>query len=104
MDPQNQQVPMGAEKSKSIGPVIGLIVILTLILLGGIYFYTSRDANNETPIPVEPDGGIGNTPEEQSVNAADIEAQSSSDETTAIEADLQATDMTSLDSDMSELQ
>lgn len=101
MDPLNQQVPMGdTTKSKSVGPVIGLIIILALILLGGIYFYSTRSDN--TPIPVEQDGGIGATPE--TTDTAAIESQSTSDDTSSIEADLETTNMDSLDSDFKELQ
>lgn len=33
--------------SRSIGPVIGLIVIIAVILLGGIYFWSTRSGDQE---------------------------------------------------------
>jgi hypothetical protein len=71
------------------GPVIGLIIILILIIIGSFYFFDSGRSSNESTGP----------------SAADIETdltqpegRSESDETEALEKDLQEeTDLKSLD-------
>lgn len=102
MDPQNQQMPvMPDTQKKPIGPIIGLIVILALILLGGIYFYsTSTYPALDENINTESTGDL----EEEPVDNAAIESQSSSDDVTSIEADLEATNLDSLDGDFNEIQ
>jgi len=64
----------------SIGPVIGTIIILAVILLGGLYFWGNRGNNMYE--------------DENSSTDAELQAiqnQSSSDESAAIEADLNNT-------------
>jgi uncharacterized protein HemX len=81
-----EQINRGNEGSA--GPVIGIIIILAVIVLGGLYFWgqrTNETAQEEDNLAAELDE-IGN--------------QSSSDEVTAIEADLQSTDIESLDAEL----
>lgn len=68
----------------SIGPVIGTIIILAVIVLGGLYFWSQR-AENQAAV-------------ERTIQ--DIEKQSDSDATSAIEADLEATEIDSLDASL----
>ena len=62
------------------GPIIGAIVILAIIILGGLYFWSQR-AGNDAVID-------------------EINTQSGSDEASAIEADLNATDIENLDAEL----
>ncbi|MDO8471212.1 MAG: hypothetical protein Q7S49_01230 [bacterium] len=62
------------------GPIIGAIVILAIIILGGLYFWNQR-AGKGTPID-------------------ETSTESSLDETAAIEADLDAIDIESLDAEL----
>lgn len=81
-------------EKKAVGPVIGLIIILVVIVLGSIYFWTSRT----TYAPLNSD-----TTSEQgdSVSTEVILEQNSSDEPDTIEADLNEfdeSDINNLDS------
>jgi len=86
-------------KNKPVGPVIGLIVIIILILLGGLYFWGARDTlNNGVPMNDDTSG-------EQSTPATEeaIRNQSTSDNPTEIEADLETfneADIDAIDSDL----
>lgn len=71
----------------SSGPIIGVIVILALVILGGLYFWGER--RDSTPAPAPTTQGVG-----------DIRAQSGSDGVSAIEADLEATAIESVDSEL----
>jgi len=101
MDPeQNQEqntaneTPMqeNAPKEKSAGGVISTIIIVVIILIGAVYLFTSRE-----PAPTM-------TPEEIVASPdAQMEAlleQSTSDDITAIEEDLDTTDLEGLDAEL----
>lgn len=75
---------MGGEKSGS-GLTIAAIVILIIVVLAGLYFWIERS------------GSETNGPTDESMEA--IETQSASDDTTSIEADLEATDVENLDAE-----
>lgn len=82
---------MPTEK-KTVGPVIGLIIILIIILLGGIYFWMSRDK-------AVPMNNLNSTNQEEQVSASnEITTQGSSDDTSSIQADLEAFGESDIDS------
>lgn len=100
--PQNTipQSPIKEPEEKSIGPAIGIIVIIALIVLGGLYFWgerlESKKVQNETL-----------RTEETITPGADLEqmqTQSTSDESSAIEADLEATDIDNLGTEMNSIE
>lgn len=85
--PQHDLPP---EPKRHYGPVIGIIIIVALLLLGGLYLWGMQILNQEEEAP------------QAQLNQSDpmleqYEAQSSSDELDAIEADLQATSFDELD-------
>lgn len=67
------------ENAGSSGPVIGVIVILVVIILAGLYFWGERGADNIQPV------------EDNIVES--ITTQSESDDAAAIENDLNNTDL-----------
>ncbi len=75
------------EKNESIGPVIGLIIIIILIALGSVYFLGQRSLDGDTDTQTQ-----------------EIQEQSSSYEISAIEEDLEDTDMESLDQELAEIE
>ena len=87
MDPNNPNMNsapvMPQESGSSAGPIIGAIIILAVIVFGALYFLGQREdsqaLNNE-------------------LNS--ISEQSSSDEAAAIEADLNSTEIDSLDAEL----
>jgi hypothetical protein len=84
---KDQNMNQGAESS--VGPMIGIIIILAVIVLGGLYFWGQR-ANKS-----------GNALDENTAAELDqIQSQSSSDEVSSIQADLDATDIDSLDAEL----
>lgn len=85
MEGQENQT-INVEPASSAGPIIATIIILAVIVLGALYFWSQRDA-------VENGLNIDATIET-------IDTQSESDETTSIEADLEATDVDSLDAEL----
>lgn len=87
----SQMPPMQSqpEKKSSVGPLIAVIVILALIVIGGLYFFQMRSSQNTfvPEMPVEQPDAITES----------LNEQSDSDDLNSIEADLNATDLDSLD-------
>lgn len=95
-----------AEKHGMLGPVVGVLVIVLVLILGGLYLWGTT-LQNETPTPYipsveRPSAEANNEPE--STNAeADVEtmsAVSTSDEIEAIEADIESTELDELDAEL----
>lgn len=88
MDEQNN-VNMGDAQSKgSTGPVIGIIVILVIIILGGLYFWNQHS------------GDIDIDENMTSEVIDSINTQSEEDSTSSIETDLNNTDIENLDAEI----
>lgn len=105
---QNTLSPEG--EKKSMGALIGSIIIILILVLGGLYLYSIRIAprieqgQTNQQVIVETD----QTAAEAIINAPDetltqLAAQNTSDEPEAIDADLNATDLSDLDKDLQAL-
>jgi len=88
MDEQNN-VNMGdAQSGGSAGPVIGIIVILVIIILGGLYFWNQRSSD------IDIDENL------TSEVIDSINTQSEEDTTSSIETDLNNTEIENLDAEI----
>jgi len=85
------------ENKSSIGSIIGTIIIIALIILGGLYFWGKRieESKNIQSLTEEPV-----TEEEIQAERDAIVETNSSDELSSIEADLNATEINNLDSEL----
>jgi len=81
MEPNNTTETTNAvvHKEGSVGPVIGTIIILAVILLGGLYFWGNRNNQN-----VNPDAATD-------AEVQEIETQGDSDDLNSIQSDLNNT-------------
>ena len=84
MNPMEQNQPHGTTKEGRTGPTIGIIIVVIVLILVGLYFWGERLRNGEAV------DSVTNTLQEQSV----------SDELDDIETDLDATMIEELDSDL----
>jgi len=84
----SQQTPA----SSSLGPVIGAIIVILVLGLGALYFWGAR-LNEQTPddLPFIPGDGT---------SESWMPPSSASDEAAAIEAELQATNMSEFEQRM----
>lgn len=80
----NQGYAATSAKSSS-GPIVGTIVIITLIVIGGLYFWMQEPKDKMADLPFIP--GDSTTDETW------MPETSTSDEAAAIEAELSATNM-----------
>jgi hypothetical protein len=82
----NQMPPIQAvEEKKSKGPLVAVIIILALIIIGGLYFLKQRAS---MPVYV---------PQTTDSITESLNTQSSSDELSSIETDLNSTDIENID-------
>jgi hypothetical protein len=95
--------PVSPEPQKHpVGPIAGAIIVIILLIAGGLYFWGAQmnESNDMNAIPFIP----GND-ETQLEAGADVNAglppQSSSDDVSAIEADMAAMDMGAIDAENS---
>lgn len=83
---------------ESVGPVLGIVIIIAILVVGGIFAFTNRlSINNSTQSAEE----IEVSPDETTIN---LSTQSTSTDLTTIEADAQATDLNNLDIELEAMQ
>ena len=76
------------------GPMIGIVIIIVLLILGGLYYWGEKGMRSD-------DAGLSADEvlnQEDSVTAS-LEVQSDSTSLSSIEADLNATDLEGIDSE-----
>jgi len=112
--PNTSPVPpmgnMGGEE-KSTGALIGSIIIIIVLILGGLYLWNAKmqeqemdmimEGMSEEEMMMDDDEIIGAG--EEDAAAAALSEQGTSDETSAIEADLNATNYNEMDADLNDL-
>lgn len=81
---------MEPTREGSLGPVIGVIVILAIIIIGGLYFWSTRPKASNTA------ADAAATSSDADIQS--IQSQGTSDDAAAIQADLNATNVDSVDS------
>lgn len=84
---------METQNKSSIGGIIGIIIIIAVIILGGLYFWGKRIEEAK----IKEDLVSGNIEDDSLVNeAAVIRSVNSSDDLNSIEADLNNTNLNGL--------
>lgn len=80
------------------GPLVGVIIIVAILVLGGLYFW-GRElvGNGEEPSAAD----IANQEDPQ---LQELREQDSSDDVSSIEADIEATDFSDIDQEFSDIE
>ncbi|MFT5036624.1 MAG: hypothetical protein ACI9VM_000186 [Candidatus Azotimanducaceae bacterium] len=97
------------EKSSILGPILGLLIVVLVLILGGLYLWgnTLKSDTPAPPVAVErPTPEENNEPESENAEAQvqATQAVSTSDELDAIVADLESTDLESLEAEMNAIE
>lgn len=116
MAPQESGSPMSpvgqsAPESKSVGALIGSIIIVIILIIGGFYLWSTKVAPVAEPpmmeqgMPAMNSGTGGMMPGEQALNEPDpvlaqMAAVATSDEVTSIDTDLKSTKLDGIDSEL----
>ena len=100
MNPENNNPmqPLQPVEEKAIGPAIGVIIIILVLILGGLYFWGER--MNKNTVMQNPQIEETASPDAQMM---ELQQQSSSDDINSIDADLKATDVGSLGNETTDM-
>lgn len=105
--PENTDVQATSEETKSSivnGPLLIILALLLVLILGGMYYWFGTMTTTPEPTPeiTRPTAEENNEPESTTAEAQTdmMLVTSPSDEITAIEADLETTNMDSLDAEL----
>lgn len=96
MEPQTNANPTSTEPAApqhGMGPLVGTLIVLAILVLGGVYFLTS-----ETQMPPEPPPVILGDANE--LRAQVTPPPSNSDAVNDISADVEATDLNALEAEI----
>lgn len=89
--PHTEGVSPSPKKDGGIGPVIGIVIVIIVLILGGVYYFTTgvnQIRNEQAPV----DSAV-----EAENDAAALREQGTSSDISSIEADIDATDLSGLD-------
>lgn len=88
------------ENKSSVGSIIGTIIIIAIIILGGLYFWGKRMQEAKIKENLVNDTSSQTTEVDETTT---IQTVSSSDDLNAIEADLNATNLDNLGSEVNSI-
>jgi uncharacterized protein HemX len=95
-----QNLVQSTQKDSTVGPMIGSIIVILIILVGGLYFLGALISSKKTEIQTE-------QVQQEQAETLEVEQtakQSSSDDVSSIEADLKATDIDNLDKGIDDIE
>ncbi len=88
---------MSSPKKTPVGPIIGLLIILAIIVIGTLYFWGQRVDTKNQAVQQAPTTEETSQPQTDS-QTEQLQQQSTSDEIDSIESDLNSTDFNNIDS------
>ena len=84
-----------------IGPAIGTIIIVIILIIGGLYLWGAKLSKESAVLEEKAPEEILAAPDE---TFDSLETQGTSDEVSAIEGDLQTTDLDNLDAELQDIE
>lgn len=81
---------------ESVGPVLGIVIIIAILVVGGIFAFTDR-LNNTAPTPEEIEAS-------SDPSALELTTYSTSTDIATLEAEAEATNLDNLDADLAEIE
>jgi len=102
--PESNLAPEVTEHHNRVGLVLGLLIVLLVLILGGLYLWYSTAFQTLAPEPTV-ERFVPEMPNEPEMQNADAEVQklntvSTSNEIEAIEADIESTDLDQMDAEL----
>ena len=96
---QEEASSSGQTQQKSMGPMLGIVIIVVLLVLGGFYFWGTQ-IKDKSQVQENAEVTAEDIANQEDTALDNLNTQSTSDEIDDIEADLDATDLESLDSEL----
>ncbi len=99
--PANNMQPPAHENKSSIGSIIGTIIVIAIIILGGLYFWGKRIDEARMKESLVSNEQVETTPvQDENMEANAIMSVTGSDDLNSIEADLKATNLDNLGTEL----
>jgi len=95
--------PQAPQEERSIGALIGSIIVVAIIVIGGIYFWMTRQDEYEMPLPGQISTNPPTIPIDQ-IETAALLNQGTSNEVSDIEKDLNASNFDNIDAGMKDIE
>ncbi len=96
MEPNTPTTQTATSQNHGVGPLVGTLIVLAILVLGGVYFLSDTSRYEQSAPPVilgdnDVNAGLPPTSSSDDVNdiSADIDATNVNEVETQIEADLQ---------------
>lgn len=87
----NQMPPLQTESNtKSVAPLVAVVIILAVIIIGGLYFFQTRSSNKNMYAPT------AEVPAGDNITNS-LKQQGTSDDLNSIESDLKLTNVDNID-------
>ena len=105
--PEDSLAPEVTEHHNRIGLILGLLIVLLILILGGLYLWYAAVFQTVATAP-EVERFVPEMPNEPEMQNADAEVQkmntvSTSNEIEAIEADIESTDLEQMDAELNSI-
>lgn len=93
------------EGTSHLAPIIGVLIIMLVLILGGLYLWGRELSKGPAAIEIVPREIENNEPEttRAEADAEILQTTSTSDEIAAIEADIESTELDTLDAELEEI-
>ena len=95
-----QNLVESSKKDSTVGPMIGSIIVICIIIVGGLYFLGSLISNKKNEIQIEQSA----EQQQEILKVEETAKQSNSDDVQSIEADLKATNIDNLDTGLTDIE
>lgn len=92
------QTPQTPSDKKTIGPLVGVVIIILVLVLGGLYYWGQKINTEDQTVSPETITGADDP------LLAELNQQSDADTTAAIETDLNATDLSNIDTELENIE
>ncbi len=94
-----QKMVEDTQKDSTVGPLIGSVIVILVIIIGGLYFWGTLISSKK--VQLESEQKQADQIEAQQIE--DAAKQSGSDDVNSIDADIRSTDIDSLDSGVNDI-
>lgn len=98
--------PAESDRTAQLGVILGILIVILVLILGGLYLWGAANQNavhSPAPVVIErPTPEDNNEPESTTADAQiqTLETVSTSDELSAIEADIDSTNLDEIDAEL----
>ena len=96
-------MPSAPKTEKPLGPIVGIVVIILILIVGGLYLWGQRLVEQTGLYPESSESLVPSAASGPDAQTEALQSQGASDSASAIEADLNATDVDNLTGELDQI-